>query len=59
MRGSPDAARFDVYRNNVMVSLIGALEQKFPVCAADRRRGILSATWRALIRQADASRPRR
>ena len=32
MRGSPDAARFDVYRNNVMVSLIGALEQKFPVC---------------------------
>ena len=31
MRGSPDAARFDVYRNNVMVSLITALEQKFPV----------------------------
>ncbi len=30
-RGEPDAARFDVYRNNVMVSLIGALEQKFPV----------------------------
>ncbi len=31
MRGSADAARFDVYRNNVMVSLITALEQKFPV----------------------------
>ncbi len=31
MRGRPDAARFDVYRNNVMVSLIAALEQKFPV----------------------------
>jgi hypothetical protein len=30
-RGRPDAERFNVYRNNVMVSLIGALEQKFPV----------------------------
>ncbi len=30
-RGEPDRARFNVYRNNVMVSLIGALEQRFPV----------------------------
>lgn len=30
-RGGPDARRFDVYRNNVMVALIGALEQRFPV----------------------------
>lgn len=30
-RGLPDARRFDVYRNNVMVALIGALEQRFPV----------------------------
>lgn len=30
-RGEPDPARFNVYRNNVMVSLIGALEQRFPV----------------------------
>lgn len=29
--GSPDATRFGVYRNNVMVALIGALEQRFPV----------------------------
>lgn len=30
-RGTPDAARFGVYRNNVLVALIGALEQRFPV----------------------------
>lgn len=30
-RGEPDPTRFNVYRNNVMVSLIGALEQRFPV----------------------------
>jgi len=30
-RGEPDRRRFDVYRNNVRVALIGALEQRFPV----------------------------
>ena len=30
-RGQPDAARFAVYRNNVAVGLIKALEAKFPV----------------------------
>ena len=29
--GAPDSKRFDVYRNNVIVALIGALEQRFPV----------------------------
>jgi len=30
-RGAADPARFAVYRNNVMVSLTGALKQRFPV----------------------------
>ena len=29
--GAPDARRFSVYRNNVAVGLIGALENRFPV----------------------------
>ena len=29
--GAPDARRFSVYRNNVAVSLIGAMEARFPV----------------------------
>ncbi|WP_417310602.1 DNA-binding domain-containing protein [Devosia sp.] len=29
--GQPDAKRFAVYRNNVFVSLVGALESRFPV----------------------------
>ena len=32
-RGTPDPARFAVYRNNVIASLGKALEQKFPVTA--------------------------
>ncbi|MDI4665924.1 DNA-binding domain-containing protein [Xanthobacter autotrophicus] len=31
--GRPDARRFAVYRNNVMVGLIDALSARFPVCA--------------------------
>lgn len=30
-RRTPDARRFAVYRNNVFVSLVGALEKRFPV----------------------------
>ena len=30
-RQTPDAKRFAVYRNNVFVSLVGALEKRFPV----------------------------
>lgn len=30
-RGEPDPLRFNVYRNNVAVALIGTLEQRFPV----------------------------
>jgi hypothetical protein len=30
-RGEPDPRRFDVYRNNFRVALVGALEQRFPV----------------------------
>ena len=29
--GAPDARRFAVYRNNVAVGLIGALEARYPV----------------------------
>src|SRR5271163_2699962 len=29
--GAPDARRFSVYRNNVAVGLIGALEARYPV----------------------------
>ena len=31
-RCAPDARRFAVYRNNVAVGLIGALEARYPVC---------------------------
>ena len=44
---TPDARRFSVYRNNVAVGLIGALEARYPVVAPDRRRGRCSARWRA------------
>jgi hypothetical protein len=30
--GSPAGRRFDVYRNNVFVGLIEALERRYPVC---------------------------
>ena len=37
-RGAPDARRFAVYRNNVAVGLIGALEARYPAVAPHRRR---------------------
>src|SRR5579872_5116891 len=30
-KGTPDARRFSIYRNNVAVGLIGALEARYPV----------------------------
>jgi len=53
--GSPDARRFAVYRNNVAVGLIGALEARYPVS----RRIAGEALFRALARAfAQARRPR-
>ena len=57
MRGSPDAARFDVYRNNVMVSLIGALEQKFPVCRQIVGEEFFRDMARLFVRQTKPSSP--
>lgn len=44
--GRPDARRFAVYRNNVAVGLIGALEARFPVA----RRLVGEAFFRAMAR---------
>jgi hypothetical protein len=44
--GSPDARRFSVYRNNVVVGLIGALEARFPVS----RRIVGDDAFRAMAR---------
>ena len=45
-RGAPDTRRFSVYRNNVAVGLIGAIEARFPIC----RRILGEAAFRALAR---------
>ena len=43
-KGAPDGRRFAVYRNNVAVGLIGAIEARYPVDAAhSRRRGVPGA----------------
>jgi hypothetical protein len=53
--GAPDARRFAVYRNNVAVGLIGALEARYPVS----RRIAGEDLFRALARAfAHAQRPR-
>src|ERR1700689_943586 len=44
--GAPDARRFAVYRNNVAVGLIGALEARYPVS----RRIVGDDLFRALAR---------
>jgi hypothetical protein len=48
---APDSRRFSVYRNNVMVGLIGALEARFPVsrriAGAERFRAMARAFVRA------------
>jgi hypothetical protein len=53
--GAPDARRFAVYRNNVAVGLIGALEARYPVT----RRIMGADQFRALARAfAQARKPR-
>src|SRR5271155_1580618 len=54
-RGAPDARRFAVYRNNVAVGLIGALEARYPVS----RRIVGDDLFRAMARAfAGARKPR-
>ena len=53
--GAPDARRFAVYRNNVAVGLIGALEARYPVSRRITGDDLFRATARAFVR---AHRPR-
>ena len=53
--GAPDARRFAVYRNNVAVGLIGALEARYPVLRRIAGEELFRATARAFVR---AHRPR-
>jgi Putative DNA-binding domain len=53
--GAPDARRFAVYRNNVAVGLIGALEARYPVSRRIAGDELFRATARAFVR---ANKPR-
>jgi hypothetical protein len=53
--GAPDARRFAVYRNNVAVGLIGALEARYPVSRRVAGEELFRAMARAFVR---AHRPR-
>jgi hypothetical protein len=53
--GAPDARRFSVYRNNVAVGLIGALEARYPVARRIAGDDAFRALARAYIR---AKKPR-
>jgi Putative DNA-binding domain len=53
--GAPDARRFAVYRNNVAVGLIGALEARYPVSRRLAGDDVFRAMARAFVR---AHRPR-
>ncbi len=53
--GAPDAHRFSVYRNNVAVGLIGALEARYPVSRRIAGEDRFRAMARAFVR---ARRPR-
>ena len=53
--GAPDARRFAVYRNNVAVGLIGALEARYPVSRRIAGEDLFRAMARAFVR---ANRPR-
>jgi hypothetical protein len=47
---APDTRRFAVYRNNVAVGLIGALEARYPVSRRIAGDGLFRATARAFVR---------
>ena len=48
--GAPDARRFSVYRNNVAVGLIGALEARYPVSRRIAGEDLFRAMARAFMR---------
>jgi hypothetical protein len=48
--GAPDARRFAVYRNNVAVGLIGALEARYPVSRRIAGEGLFRRIARAFVR---------
>jgi hypothetical protein len=48
--GSPDARRFAIYRNNVAVGLIGALEARYPVSRRLAGEEVFRAMARAFVR---------
>jgi hypothetical protein len=48
--GSPDARRFAVYRNNVAIGLIGALEARYPVSRRLAGEEVFRAMARAFVR---------
>ena len=48
--GAPDARRFAVYRNNVAVGLIGALEARYPVSRRIAGDELFRAMARAFVR---------
>src|ERR1700733_179615 len=53
--GGPDTRRFAIYRNNVAVGLIGALEARYPVARRIAGDDLFRAMARAFVR---AHRPR-
>ena len=48
--GAPDARRFAIYRNNVAVGLIGALEARYPVSRRIAGDDLFRAMARAFVR---------
>jgi hypothetical protein len=55
--GTPDARRFSVYRNNVAVGLIGALEARYPVSRRLAGDNLFRAMARAFVQAAKPPSP--
>jgi len=55
--GAPDARRFSVYRNNVAVGLIGALEARYPVSRRIAGDDLFRAMARAFVQAAKPRSP--